>query len=160
MRTLLSKTSMLAIAACATTPTVSLADTGGVASAPTPTPTPIIHNVALATWFGPGFYGRTTACGQTLTPAVVGVANRRLPCGTLVKFSYKGRGVTAPVIDRGPYGHNGAQWDLTTEAAHTLGMADIARIRTRIVGSVPNTPTLGLPPGSPTVAATGGATAG
>jgi rare lipoprotein A len=160
MRTLFFKTSLralLAIAACATAPGASaLADTGGVASAPAP----VIHNVALATWFGPGYYGQKTACGQMLTPAVVGVANRTLPCGTLVKFSYKGRGVTAPVIDRGPYGHNGAQWDLTTEAAHALGMADIARIRTRIVGSVPNTPTLGLPPGSPTVAATGGPTAG
>lgn len=162
MRTPFSKTSLLAIVACAAAPAASaLADTGGVASAPTPT----IHRVALATWFGPGFYGQTTACGQTLTPAVVGVANRTLPCGTLVKFSYKGRGLTAPVIDRGPYGHNGAQWDLTTEAAHALGMADLARIRTRIVGSVPNTPTLGLPPASssptPTsTATTGGAAAG
>src|SRR6185312_13734145 len=93
-----------------------------------------------------GFYGQTTACGQTLTPAVVGVANRTLPCGTLVKFGYKGRAATVPVIDRGPYAHNGAQWDLTTEAAHVLGMTDTARLHTRIVGSVPNTPTLGLPP--------------
>jgi rare lipoprotein A len=162
MRTPFSKTSLLAIVACAAAPAANaLADTGGVASAPAPT----IHKVALATWFGPGFYGQMTACGQTLTPAVVGVANRTLPCGTLVKFSYKGRGLTAPVIDRGPYGHNGAQWDLTTEAAHALGMADLARIRTRIVGSVPNTPTLGLPPASTSAvpastATTGGAAAG
>jgi rare lipoprotein A (peptidoglycan hydrolase) len=157
MRTPFSRTSLLAIVACAAAPSASaLAATGGVASAPAPT----IHKVALATWFGPGFYGQMTACGQTLTPAVVGVANRTLPCGTLVKFSYKGRGLTAPVIDRGPYGHNGAQWDLTTEAAHALGMADLARIRTRVVGSVPNTPTLGLPPGSTSTATTGGAAAG
>jgi rare lipoprotein A len=107
---------------------------------------PPVKKVALATWFGPGFYGQTTACGQKLTPAVVGVANRTLPCGTLVKFSYRGHGVTVPVIDRGPYAHNGAQWDLTTEAAHALGMADTARVQGRVVGSVPNTPTLGLPP--------------
>lgn len=157
MRTPFSKTSLLAVVACAAAPAASaLADTGGVASAPAPT----IHKVALATWFGPGFYGRMTACGQTLTPAVVGVANRTLPCGTLVKFSYKGRGLTAPVIDRGPYAHNGAQWDLTTEAAHALGMADLARIRTRIVGSVPNTPTLGLPPASTSAAPASAATTG
>jgi peptidoglycan lytic transglycosylase len=160
MRIRFSKTyplALLAVAACATAPAASAVTVaGGVASAPAPT----IHKVALATWFGPGFYGQTTACGQTLTPAVVGVANRTLPCGTLVKFSYKGRGLTAPVIDRGPYGHNGAQWDLTTEAAHALGMADVARIRTRIVGSVPNTPTLGLPPGSTSVAPTSTATTG
>ncbi len=137
------------------------AGTGGVASAPAPTAatTPTIHKVALATWFGPGFYGQTTACGQTLTPAVVGVANRTLPCGTLVRFSYHSHAVIVPVIDRGPYAHNGAQWDLTTEAARQLGMEDTARLHTRIVGTVPNTPTLGLPPGTPTLAATGGAAA-
>ncbi len=160
MRTVFSKTYPLALLvamACAIVPCASaLAETGGVSSAPT---APTIHKVALATWFGPGFYGQTTACGQTLTPAVVGVANRTLPCGTLVKFSYKGRGVTIPVIDRGPYAHNGAQWDLTTEAAHALGMADTARIHTRIVGSVPNTPTLGSPPPGSSSAATAGASA-
>ena len=136
---------LLAGTACAGAATAdALAETGGVAS----TPVTAIKKVALATWFGPGFYGQTTACGQTLTPAVVGVANRTLPCGTLVKFGYKGRAVTIPVIDRGPYAHNGAQWDLTTEAAHVLGMADTARLHTRIVGSVPNAPTLGLPPSS------------
>jgi rare lipoprotein A len=137
---------LLAATACAGAPSAdALAETGGVASAP---PTTAVKPVALATWFGPGFYGQRTACGQTLTPAVVGVANRTLPCGTLVRFGYKGRAATVPVIDRGPYAHNGAQWDLTTGAATALGMADTARLHTRIVGSVPNTPTLGLPPAS------------
>ena len=143
------------------------AETGGAVSAPvtTPgTPTTTIKKVALATWFGPGFYGQTTACGQTLTPAVVGVANRTLPCGTLVEFGYKGRSAVVPVIDRGPYAHNGAQWDLTTGAASALGMTDSERLHAKIVGSVPNTPTLGLPAGSsvPSEAAlvtTGGAPA-
>jgi rare lipoprotein A len=169
MRTTFSKTSLLALlaaTACAVLPSAgALAATGGVSSAPSAA-TPVVRPEALATWFGPGFYGQTTACGQTLTPAVVGVANRTLPCGTLVKFSYRGRGVTVPVIDRGPYAHNGAQWDLTTEAAHALGMADTARIHTRVVGSVPNTPTLGRPASAPTLSpaptagATGGASAG
>jgi rare lipoprotein A len=139
----------------------ALADTGGVSPPPATRPASslTVHKAALATWFGPGFYGKRTACGQTLTPVVVGVANRTLPCGTLVKVSYKGRRVIVPVIDRGPYAHNGADWDLTTEAARALGMEDTARIGARVVGSVPNTPTLGLPPGVPTVAATGGAPA-
>src|SRR5437763_10466572 len=98
---------------------------GGVPSSPV---TPAPRSAALATWFGPGFYGRRTACGQVLTPAVVGVANRTLPCGTLVKFGYKGRVATVPVIDRGPYAHNGAQWDLTSGAAAALGMSDTARL--------------------------------
>jgi len=125
----------------------------GQASAPRPAP---VRKTGIATWFGPGFYGQTTACGQTLTPAVVGVANRTLPCGTLVRVSYRGRRLTVPVIDRGPYA-NGADWDLTSEAARTLGLKDSVRIGARIVGRVPNSPLLGLPPVSPLAAATGGA---
>ena len=58
---------------------------------------------AGATWYGPGLYGRHTACGQTLRPATIGVAHRTLPCGTAVKFLYRGRSIVARVIDRGPY---------------------------------------------------------
>jgi rare lipoprotein A (peptidoglycan hydrolase) len=154
-RTTLIRATLLAVlctSALLVAPLSALAGTGGVASpatgAATPSPT-AVRGVDIATWFGPGFYGRTTACGQTLTPAVVGIANRTLPCGTLVKVSYRGRRLILPVIDRGPYGNNGADWDLTTQAAHALGILDTVRIGARVVGSVPNTPTLGLPPGSP-----------
>jgi rare lipoprotein A len=118
-----------------------------------------VHTTGIATWFGPGFYGQTTACGQTLTPGVVGVANRTLPCGTLVKVSYKGRTMTLPVLDRGPYSSIGADWDLTAGAAEALGIEDTVRIGTRVVGSAPNTPTLGAPPQSLAESATGGAAA-
>jgi rare lipoprotein A len=142
------------------------ASTGGAASpsaaepGSTSTPTPVkIHKTAIATWFGPGFYGQQTACGQTLTPATVGVANRKLPCGTLVKISYRGQGLTLPVVDRGPY-TNGADWDLTAAAAQTLGIEETVHIATVVVGSVPNTPTLGQPAISPEAALAGGAVAG
>jgi hypothetical protein len=79
---------------------------------------------ALATWYGPGFWGNQTACGQTLTPDMIGVAHRTLPCGTLVTLTYQGRSVTVPVIDRGPYGVPGAQYDLTQAAAFVLGMTE------------------------------------
>ncbi len=144
----------------------ALASTGGAAS-PTAgsstgsTPTPAkLHKTGIATWFGPGFYGRHTACGQTLTTATVGVANRKLPCGTLVAVSYRGQRLTLPVLDRGPYGHNGAEWDLTAGAAQTLGIEQTVQIATAVVGAVPNTPSLGLPPVSPAAVLTGGAVAG
>jgi rare lipoprotein A len=143
----------------------ALAGTGGAASpvagsTPAPTPTTAkLPKVAIATWFGPGFYGQQTACGQTLTPAVVGVANRKLPCGTLVKVTFHGQRLTVPVVDRGPYG-NGADWDLTAAAAQALGIEDTVHVSTAVVGAVPNTPTLGLPPGAPVSALTGGAIAG
>ena len=118
------------------------------------------HKGAIATWFGPGFYGGKTACGQTLTPAVVGVANRTLPCGTLVRVTYEGRALTLPVLDRGPYSSIGASWDLTAGAAEALGIQDTVRIVAHVVGSVPNTPTLGAPPSSAQASAAGGAQAG
>jgi rare lipoprotein A len=138
----------------------AFANTGGVAVAGSPAGPKPVHKNAIATWFGPGFYGKKTACGQVMTPEIVGVANRTLPCGTLVKVSYHGLRVTLPVIDRGPYSHIGADWDLTTGAARTLGIEDTVRIATRIVGVAPNTPTLGLAAGPPASAATGGAIAG
>jgi rare lipoprotein A len=143
-------------------PLVAQASTGGVSSspgAPGAAPRVSARRTAIATWFGPGFYGQTTACGQTLTPALVGVAHRKLPCGTLVRVIYRRHGLTLPVIDRGPYA-NGADWDLTAEAARALGIEDTVRIRARVVGSVPNSPTLGLPPGAPAAALAGGASAG
>src|SRR5665213_358906 len=113
----------------------AFADTGGAISpsAPGAGSTPVstapakTHKTAIATWFGPGFYGQQTACGQTLTPATVGVANRKLPCGTLVKVTYHGQGLTVPVVDRGPYA-NGADWDLTAAAATALGIEETVRI--------------------------------
>ena len=63
-------------------------------------------------WYGPGFFGNGTACGQTLTRELVGVAHRTLPCGTMVTFRYNGKTVSAPVIDRGPY-VAGRTWDLS-----------------------------------------------
>jgi len=73
-----------------------------------------------ATWYGPGFWGKTTACGMVLTPSTLGVAHRRLPCGTQVTFSYNGASVTATVIDRGPF-HKGYTWDMTKKTAKRVG---------------------------------------
>ncbi|HSD24068.1 MAG TPA: septal ring lytic transglycosylase RlpA family protein [Solirubrobacterales bacterium] len=73
-----------------------------------------------ATWYGPGFWGKSTACGTMLTPITIGVAHRKLPCGTQVTFSYGGRSVTATVIDRGPF-RKGYAWDLTKKTAKRVG---------------------------------------
>src|SRR3954447_7194442 len=61
--------------------------------------------VAGASWYGPGLYGRKTACGETLGKKTLGVAHRSLPCGTTVKFLYHGHVLITKVIDRGPYVH-------------------------------------------------------
>jgi rare lipoprotein A (RlpA)-like double-psi beta-barrel protein len=73
-------------------------------------------------WYGPGFYGKRTACGYAMTESLIGVANRTLPCGTKITFKNpaNGRVVTARVVDRGPY-VSGRQWDLTGGLCKALG---------------------------------------
>jgi hypothetical protein len=79
-----------------------------------------VYRVAHASWYGPGFYGRRTGCGGRLGYAQAGVAHKSLPCGTRVTFRHRGRTVTVPVIDRGPYVGN-REYDLTAVTAQRLG---------------------------------------
>ncbi|MBS1864059.1 MAG: hypothetical protein JSS68_20385 [Actinobacteria bacterium] len=87
------------------------------------------YRYAGASWYGGiSMWGRSTACGQVLRPSTIGVANKTLPCGTPVKFIWRGRSIVAPVIDRGPY-IKGRAWDLTSAAAEALKFEGIGRIR-------------------------------
>ena len=86
-----------------------------------PTVTITVYRQSIATIYGPGFYGSRTACGQTLRPGTIGVANRTLKCGTQVAIYWHGRTMIVPVIDRGPYA-NHADWDLTNATAKAMGM--------------------------------------
>jgi rare lipoprotein A len=86
-----------------------------------------VYESSIATWYGPGFFGRQTACGIELTETTIGVAHRELPCGTQVQIALRDRVIVVPVIDRGPFA-NGADWDLTQAAAQQLGMTGTSRI--------------------------------
>ena len=85
-----------------------------------------------ASYYGPGFFGNTTACGQTLTKKMVGVAHKKLPCGSRVVFAYKGRWARARVIDRGPY-IAGRTWDLTAKLAKRLGTISAGTAKVKAV---------------------------
>jgi rare lipoprotein A len=92
-----------------------------------PTVTITVYRQSIATQYGPGFYGKRTACGTKLKPSTIGVANRTLRCGSKVSVYYHGRTMVIPVIDRGPYA-NHADWDLTTATAQALGIDGTATI--------------------------------
>jgi rare lipoprotein A len=78
------------------------------------------YRAAYASWYGPGLYGNSLSCGGRLSPGTLGVAHKRLPCGTKVTFRYRGRSVRVPVVDRGPY-VGGREYDLTSATKQRLG---------------------------------------
>ena len=85
------------------------------------------YRSAHASYYGPGLYGNRLACGGTLTPSTLGVAHKSLPCGTRVTFRHRGRSVTVPVVDRGPY-VGGREWDLTSATKHRLGFGSTGTV--------------------------------
>jgi hypothetical protein len=88
--------------------------------------------IVLASWYGPGFYGNRTACGQVYTPEIVGVAHKTLPCGTLLTLTYGSRVLTVPVIDRGPY-IAGRTLDLSNATKLAIGCTDLCTLRMQIL---------------------------
>ena len=89
-----------------------------------PAPVATVFHAVVASWYGPG---GLTACGETLTASTLGVANRTLPCGTLVTLRYRNRTVRVPVIDRGPF-VTGRDYDLTWATKLALGAGDVTVI--------------------------------
>ncbi len=83
-----------------------------------------VYRPAAASYYGPGLYGGALACGGTLEPGTLGVANKTLPCGTKVKLRYRGHSVTVPVVDRGPY-VGGRDFDLTEATKARLHFPDL-----------------------------------
>ncbi len=83
-----------------------------------------VYRLAGASWYGGG---GGLACGGELNSSTLGVANKTLPCGTLVTLRYAGHSVRVPVIDRGPY-VAGREFDLTEATKRKLGFGDTGEV--------------------------------
>ncbi|WCB92661.1 lipoprotein precursor [Baekduia alba] len=118
------KTTLRAVSASAATSTTRAVVASG---APIEGRALTLYRRAQVTWYGPGFYGHKTACGLRLRKATLGVANKSLPCGTLVDLYNNGQTVTVPVIDRGPF-RRGTSYDLTAATAQAIGVTATATI--------------------------------
>ena len=88
-----------------------------------------VYRPAEASYYGPGLYGGALACGGTLSPSKLGVANKTLPCGARVTLRFHGHTVTVPVIDRGPYAGN-REYDLTAATKAKLGFPSTGTVLT------------------------------
>jgi rare lipoprotein A (peptidoglycan hydrolase) len=85
------------------------------------------YRPAYASWYGPGLYGNSLACGGRLTTGTLGVAHKSLACGTPVTLRAGSRIVRVRVIDRGPY--SGArEFDLTAATKYRLGFGSTGRV--------------------------------
>lgn len=110
-----------------------------VADMPAPPPAPKPQVVARssnfyqqgeASWYGPGFHGRTSASGETFNQWAMTAAHKSLPFGTYVRVTnvYTGASVDVRINDRGPYAH-GRVIDLSAAAADAIGMGGVAQVR-------------------------------
>ena len=115
-----------------------------VAPTPTPPPPPPVGNmpngmnglVVTASWYGPGFYDNRLPCWQWLQANGLpiqfeadtwGVANKTLPCGTMLTLSHGPNVITVPVVDRGPY-IPGRELDLSLRVKTALGCTDLCTV--------------------------------
>ena len=87
----------------------------------------------LASWYGPGFYGKKTASGERFRIYKRTAAHRTLPFDTRVKVInlQNGRSVVVRVNDRGPF-VEGRIIDLSRAAARALGMLRDGVVEVRI----------------------------
>jgi len=87
--------------------------------------------VGIASWYGPGFHGKTTASGEPYDMYAFTAAHKTLPFGTVVRVVdlATGRSVVVRINDRGPF-VAGRIIDLSYAAAEALGILErgIARV--------------------------------
>jgi rare lipoprotein A len=86
-----------------------------------------VYRPSQASWYGPGLYGNPLACGGVLGSGTLGVAHKGLPCGTRVTLRFRGRSLTVPVVDRGPFSGS-REWDLTNATKRRLGFGDTGTV--------------------------------
>ncbi|HEV7277661.1 MAG TPA: septal ring lytic transglycosylase RlpA family protein [Devosiaceae bacterium] len=76
-----------------------------------------------ASWYGPGFHGKTAASGERFDQNAMTAAHKSLPFGTVVRVTDQrtGKSVQVKINDRGPF-HRGRIIDLSKAAAAKLGI--------------------------------------
>ena len=111
---------------------------------PQPAPSPVATKTAkpskliqvvqgAASWYGPGFYGRTTASGERFRKGTLTAAHRTLPFGTRVRVTNlsNGRSVVVRINDRGPFKYHRVI-DLAHGAASQLKMMQAGEVPVKL----------------------------
>mgnify|MGYP001586163007 CR=1 FL=1 len=88
----------------------------------------------LASWYGKAYHGRITASGSKYDMFDLTFAHRKLPFGTVVRFTHNGKSVTGTCTDRGPF-ITGIEYDLSFAMAESLGYTrlGLACVRAEVI---------------------------
>ena len=94
---------------------------------------PILIETGVASFYGPGFHGRTTASGETYDQEELTAAHPTLAFGSRVRVTNlaNGESVVVRVTDRGPYAR-GRVIDLSVGAARELRFVQRGVTRVRL----------------------------
>lgn len=93
----------------------------------------------VASWYGPGFEGATTASGEPFDPYDYTAAHKTYEFGTRLIVTYEGRSVVVRVNDRGPY-VEGRDLDLSQGAAEYVGLTSVGIATVDVEVADPGTP--------------------
>ncbi len=93
----------------------------------------------VASWYGPGFAGNTTANGEVYDPSGYTAASKTLDFDTKLIVTYEGRSVVVRINDRGPY-IEGRDLDLSQGAAEYLGLTSVGVAPVDVAVADPSTP--------------------
>lgn len=93
-----------------------------VLATPAMTTPALAKQCGSASWYGPGFHGRTTANGERFDQNAMTAAHKRLPFGAKVRVTNQinGKSLTLRINDRGPFA-KGRILDASKAAAGKLG---------------------------------------
>jgi hypothetical protein len=86
----------------------------------------------IASWYGPGFEGNSTANGDIFDPNLYTAASLDLPLGSWLYVAHEGRGVVVYVNDRGPYIEDRIL-DLSQAAAEAIGITGLGWIQAEVL---------------------------
>ncbi|WPZ33145.1 septal ring lytic transglycosylase RlpA family protein [Thalassobaculum sp. OXR-137] len=87
----------------------------------------------IASWYGPGFHGKSTANGEVFNENALTAAHRTLPMPSIVRVTNldNGRSIVVRVNDRGPFAH-GRIIDMSRRSAQLLGFMNKGTAKVRV----------------------------
>ncbi|MBI1327803.1 MAG: septal ring lytic transglycosylase RlpA family protein [Alphaproteobacteria bacterium] len=91
------------------------------------------EETGIASWYGPGFHGKSTASGERFNTRELTAAHRTLQMPSLVRVTNldNGKSVIVRVNDRGPFS-KGRIIDVSQKAAELLGMIGTGTAKVKV----------------------------